>query len=137
MLSLVRSLQQSLPTLLHRSGAAFTTSTSLRGLEELVVLPPKEDAKPPVTGRGWQAADLRKKSWDDLHKLWFVLLKERTRLHGEKLMYRAQQKQMPDPSRLTKVRKSMARIKGVLTERLAEHEDPAVRLQLKAFIDGL
>lgn len=35
------------------------------------------------------------------------------------------------------VRKSMARIKGVLTERLAEHEDPAVRLQLKAFIDGL
>lgn len=47
---LLRSLQQSLPTLLHRSGAAFTTSTSLRGLEELIVLPPKEDAKPPTTG---------------------------------------------------------------------------------------
>lgn len=47
---LLRSLQQSLPTLLHRSGAAFTTSTSLRGLEELIVLPPKEDAKPPSTG---------------------------------------------------------------------------------------
>jgi hypothetical protein len=47
---LLRSLQQSLPTLLHRSGAAFTTSTSMRGLEELIVLPPKEDAKPPSTG---------------------------------------------------------------------------------------
>ncbi|KAL4419907.1 hypothetical protein ABPG75_007005 [Micractinium tetrahymenae] len=137
MLSLARSLQQSLPTLLHRSGATFSSSTSLRGLEELVVLSPKEDAKPPVTGRGWEAADLRKKSWDDLHKLWFVLLKERTRLQGERLMYRARQERMPDPSRITKVRKSMARIKAVLTERLAEHQDPAVRLQLKAFIDGL
>ena len=47
---LLRSLQQSLPSLLHRSGAAFTTSTSLQGLEELIVLPPKEDAKPPSTG---------------------------------------------------------------------------------------
>lgn len=65
MLSLVRSLQQSLPTLLHRSGAAFTTSTSLRGLEELVVLPPKEDAKPPVTGavegrQGWGPVSCRR-----------------------------------------------------------------------------
>jgi large subunit ribosomal protein L47 len=67
----------------------------------------------------------------------FVLLKERTRLHGEKAMYRGQRAMMPDPSRIGKVRKSMARIKLVLTERLAEHEDPAVKLQLKAFIDGM
>jgi len=54
-MALVRSLQQSLPTLLHRCGAALSTSTSLRGLEELIVLPPKEDAKPPTTGarKGW------------------------------------------------------------------------------------
>ena len=49
----------------------------------------------------------------------FVLLKERTRLHGEKLMYRQRQQQMPDPSRITKVRKSMARIKQVRGSRLA------------------
>ena len=31
----------------------------------------------------------------------------------------------------------MARIKHVMTERLAEHEDPAIKLQLKTFIDAL
>ncbi|EFN53646.1 hypothetical protein CHLNCDRAFT_136365 [Chlorella variabilis] len=67
----------------------------------------------------------------------FVLLKERTRLHGEKSMYRAAQQRMPDPSRLTKVRKSMNRIKQVLSERLKEHEDPTIRMELKAFIDGM
>ncbi|PSC74962.1 putative ethanolamine kinase [Micractinium conductrix] len=136
-MALVRCLQQSLPTLLHRSGAAFSTSTSLRGLEELVVLPPKEDAVQPTTGRSWEAQDLRRKSWDDLHKLWFVLLKERTRLHAEKALYRARQERTPDPARITKVRKGMARIKHVLTERLAEHEDPAIKLQLRAFIDAM
>lgn len=43
----------------------------------------------------------------------FVLLKERTRLHGEKALYRARAERMPDPSRITRVRKSMARIKQV------------------------
>ena len=42
-----------------------------------------------------------------------MLLKERTRLHGEKLMYRSRGERMPDPARLTKVRKSMGRIKQV------------------------
>ncbi|PRW33521.1 39S ribosomal mitochondrial [Chlorella sorokiniana] len=136
-MALFRPLQTSLPTLLQRWGAALHTSTSLRGLEELIVLPPKEDEKEPSTGRGWEAQDLRKKSWDDLHKLWFVLLKERTRLHAEKQLYRGRGERMPDPSRIGKVRKSMARIKHVMSERLAEHEDPHVRLQLKAFIDAL
>lgn len=67
----------------------------------------------------------------------YVLLKERNLLHSEKLAYKARGQQMPDSVRLTKVRKSMGRMKQVMSERLREHEDPQVRMQLKAFIDAM
>jgi large subunit ribosomal protein L47 len=91
----------------------------------------------PSTGRAWLARELRAKSWDDLHALWFVLLKERSRLASERAAARARKEAMRDPTRLTKVRKSMGRIKAVLGERLGEHEEPEVRMRLKAFIDAM
>jgi hypothetical protein len=72
----------------------------------------------------------------DLHYR-YVLLKERTRLQAERAMYRSRQERMPDITRITKVRKSMNRIKQVLSERLGEHDDPQVRIELKAFIDAM
>lgn len=46
---------------------------------------------------------MRLKSWDDLHKLWYVLLKERNMLKSENDNYRARGLVMPNGRRQTKV----------------------------------
>lgn len=72
----------------------------------------------PIAGRSWKASELRLKSFEDLHKLWFVLQKERNMLLSERAMAKSMGERMKAPARMLKVRKSMARIKVVLGERL-------------------
>ncbi|ORY99100.1 mitochondrial 39-S ribosomal protein L47 (MRP-L47)-domain-containing protein [Syncephalastrum racemosum] len=77
------------------------------------------------TGRSWSAQELRNKSFDDLHKLWYVLLKERNVLATQRDEARrlGLHKQVWDNgARYKKVRQSMARIKFVLTERQLAYE---------------
>ncbi|KAL4537984.1 hypothetical protein Ndes2526B_g04164 [Nannochloris sp. 'desiccata'] len=134
---LARTFKQSALYIIFRGACALSTTSRVQGLEEIIPKFPKEGEPLQSIGQAWTAKDLRQKSWDDLHKLWFVLAKERNLLQSEKLAYARARTQMPDPSRLTKVRKGMNRIKQVMSERLKEHEDLHMRMQLKAFIDSM
>ncbi|CAH3044983.1 unnamed protein product [Porites evermanni] len=99
---------------LHRSHAVF-------GLEEFFppgVIEKGELAPESVnTGRKWRAGELRGKSNEDLHKLWYVLLKERNMLLTLRHEAKRQGVPMPSPTRLHKVQKSMTAIKTVIAER--------------------
>ncbi|KAL5712487.1 hypothetical protein ACHQM5_014655 [Ranunculus cassubicifolius] len=97
----------------------------------------QEDEKPAVYGRGWKASELRLKSWDDLHKLWYVLLKEKNMLMTQRQMLHAQNLRFPNPERIPKVRKSMCRIKHVLTERAIDEPDARRSAEMKKMINSL
>ncbi|KAL0318414.1 UNVERIFIED_CONTAM: 39S ribosomal protein L47, mitochondrial [Sesamum angustifolium] len=121
------------------SAAAAAAATTLRNpLEEFFEADRNpEDEKPVVYGRSWKASELRLKSWDDLHKLWYVLLKEKNMLMTQRQMLHAQNLRFPNPERLPKVRKSMCRIKHVLTERAIEEPDPRRSAEMKWMINAL
>ncbi|TFY69080.1 hypothetical protein EVG20_g3302 [Dentipellis fragilis] len=78
------------------------------------------------SGRSWSAAELRRKSFRDLHTLWYVLVRERNLLATQG----AELRRLGIPSaalsvsslRETQCRKSMARIKYVINERRLAYE---------------
>jgi large subunit ribosomal protein L47 len=68
-------------------------------------------------GRSWSATELRRKSYEDLHKLWYVLYREKNMLLTEQQLSRRRTLVFPQPARMKKVQKSMGAIKQVLGER--------------------
>jgi hypothetical protein len=56
-----------------------------------------------VAGRSWKAEELRQKSWEDLHQLWYVCLKEKNMLLSQKQILTSQNMRMPNPERFPKV----------------------------------
>ncbi|EYU29929.1 hypothetical protein ABFS83_04G167400 [Erythranthe nasuta] len=120
------------------AGAAASTTVRHNPLEEFFEVDRNpEDEKPAVYGRSWKASELRLKSWDDLQKLWYVLLKEKNMLMTQRQMLHAQNLRFPNPERVPKVRKSMCRIKHVLTERAIEEQDPRRSAEMKRMINSL
>lgn len=53
----------------------------------------------------------------DLHRLWYVLLKEKNRLHGDRLLALQLNQQFDVHNNLKKVRLSMKRLQTVVSER--------------------
>ncbi|KAI2621362.1 mitochondrial 39-S ribosomal protein L47 (MRP-L47)-domain-containing protein [Xylaria nigripes] len=88
-----------------------------------LLLTPDEAAQ---HGRGWTVEELRQKSWDDLHKLWWVCVKEQNRLstlRKERSRLKFPQGADEEADRLQEVRKTMKAIKHALTERWYLWED--------------
>ncbi|KAG6587484.1 39S ribosomal protein L47, mitochondrial, partial [Cucurbita argyrosperma subsp. sororia] len=100
------------------AAAGSTARTGYNPLEEFFEAHRSpDDDKPVVYGRSWKASELRLKSWDDLNKLWYVLLKEKNMLMTQRQMLNAQNLRFPNPERIPKVRKSMCRIKQIRVSR--------------------
>ncbi|KAJ3159805.1 39S ribosomal protein L47, mitochondrial [Geranomyces michiganensis] len=74
-----------------------------------------EDEVP--TGRAWLASELRTKSFEDLHCLWWTCIKEQNRLYSQKEEARRFQIYFPHRARLNECKLTMKRIKLVLWER--------------------
>lgn len=88
-----------------------------RGVEEFIDHSVFEMKPMMPAGRGWGLKELRRKSFDDLQKLWFVLMKERNMLLTTRNLMRMLQRRFLQPHRLFKVRRSMAGIRQVIKER--------------------
>ncbi|KAI1081739.1 MRP-L47-domain-containing protein [Whalleya microplaca] len=87
------------------------------------ILTPEKNAE---HGRGWSVEELRHKSWDDLHRLWWVCVKEQNRIstmrkEGTRMKLQDGKDEMNE--RLQEVRITMKAIKHALTERFYLWED--------------
>lgn len=74
-------------------------------------------AKSVKVGRPWRTDELRLKSNEDLHKLWYVLLKERNMIMTMEEEYKREAELFPNPERLEKVEESMENLLEVVLER--------------------
>lgn len=68
-------------------------------------------------GRSWRTDELRLKSNSDLHKLWFILYKERNMLYTMQEACKEEKELFPSPERIDKVEESMANLEEVVRER--------------------
>ncbi|KAG9494040.1 hypothetical protein GDO78_001733 [Eleutherodactylus coqui] len=104
-------------------GASWHQSSSLhlsaarRGLEEFFDDPENWGQEKVKSGDAWTVNQLRCKSSEELHKLWYVLLKEKNMLLTLEQESKRQRTAMPSHERLEKVTKSMDNLHSVVTER--------------------
>jgi large subunit ribosomal protein L47 len=103
----------------------FSRSSGISSFYSHSLLDPnKTNNFSPPTGDAWPAVLLRLKSFDDLHRLWFIGLKEKNLLMSERQVYRSYNVRSPWPNhgRLKKTKLTMKRILTVLTRRAIDQQ---------------
>lgn len=98
----------------------YSTTPPASSLDEFRDSVPRSQRFKEHVGRQWTVKELRRKSFDDLHKLWLVLYKEKNMLLTEKYLSETNNVKFPQPHRWTKVKRSMKAIRVVLGERKRE-----------------
>ncbi|XP_029826016.1 39S ribosomal protein L47, mitochondrial [Ixodes scapularis] len=100
-----------------RCSPAIHTSCARRDLMEF--FEPKDNwgAQEVKSGKSWSTDELRIKSNSDLHKLWYVLLKELNMLLTMEEAAKEACEYFPSPERIDKVRESMDNLETVVRER--------------------
>ncbi|XP_071520129.1 large ribosomal subunit protein uL29m [Panulirus ornatus] len=99
------------------SSASLHTSGSRRGLSEFFDDEKNWGEQVVKVGRAWKVDEIRIKSNDDLHKLWYVLLKEKNMLLTMEHACKEECRLFPNPERIDKVEESMKNIETVVQER--------------------
>ncbi|KAK4880264.1 hypothetical protein RN001_008410 [Aquatica leii] len=101
-----------------RNQFRFLSQTpSLRGLMEFFDDEKNWGESDVKSGRSWRKDDLRIKSNTDLHKLWYILLKEKNMLLTMEHEHNDQARLFPGPERIDKVIESMENLEEVVRER--------------------
>ncbi|XP_071109335.1 large ribosomal subunit protein uL29m-like [Haliotis cracherodii] len=97
--------------------AGFHTSIRRQDLSEFLDERKHWAEEKVKVGRPWKKDELRIKGNDDLHKLWYVLLKERNVLLTMEAEYKRLCTLLPSPERIDKVEESMENLLSVVKER--------------------
>ncbi|KAI5741715.1 hypothetical protein M8J76_016462 [Diaphorina citri] len=101
----------------HPIQKAIHTSSKLLDLNEFFDSPKNFGAEQVRVGRSWRKEELRVKSSSDLHKLWYVLLKEQNMLKTMEHECKEKFIVFPNPERIDKVQESMENLEDVIRER--------------------
>jgi len=128
------------PNLGPLGSRSIHASRPLRGLEEFFengqALPLFDQNNRKTYGRAWSTNELRIKSFDDLHCLWWTLIKEVNMLSTQQAEAKRMGQRWFGMPRLQKCRLSMARLKTILTERVSLHQKATELVKAKPVEEG-
>mmetsp|Transcript_12758 Transcript_12758/g.27628 ORF Transcript_12758/g.27628 Transcript_12758/m.27628 type:complete len:174 (+) Transcript_12758:62-583(+) len=138
--------------IISKGARNICTSPAVADLREFMDLSHSQ-GQPEAHGRAWQEEELRIKSWEDLHRLWYLCVKERnlllTELAWQKVPKDFNEQRMrgivrgtdsvelhPHRVRYGEVELTLQRIKAVLKERAERELNPMTKRNMLQVINA-